>query len=118
MNQPQPPIDSPASSSDEQHVKSVFPFGIRDVVDQVWGDYLKAVNGELQSSGALTGFDDLDRMIGGLAPGLHLLASRPSMAVGSALTASAPATPSHRVASRRSTPNTARRGWARLCWAC
>jgi hypothetical protein len=40
MNQPQPPIDSPASSSDEQHVKSVFPFGIRDVVDQVWGDYL------------------------------------------------------------------------------
>jgi replicative DNA helicase len=79
MNQPQPPIDSPASSSDEQHVKSVFPFGIRDVVDQVWGDYLKAVDGELQSSGALTGFDDLDRMIGGLAPGLHLLASRPSM---------------------------------------
>lgn len=79
MNQPQSPIDSPAPSSDEAHVKSIIPFQIRDVVDQVWGDFLKAVEGELHSSGVPTGFDDLDQMIGGLAPGLHLLASRPSM---------------------------------------
>lgn len=79
MNQPQSPNDSPAPSSDEPHVKSIIPFRIRDVVDQVWGNFLKAVDGELHSSSAFTGFDGLDDMIGGLAPGLHLLASRPSM---------------------------------------
>jgi replicative DNA helicase len=79
MNQHQSPVVSPAPSSDEPNVKSVVPFQIRDVVDQVWGNFLKAVEGELDSSGAPTGFDDLDDMIGGLAPGLHFLAGRPSM---------------------------------------
>jgi len=44
------------------------------------------------------------------------IASRPFMAVGSALTASAPATPNHRVASRTSTPSTGFR-WIALAVA-
>lgn len=79
MNQPDLPTARPLSSSNEPHAKSTFPLEIRDVADQVWGDFLKAAEGELHSSGVLTGFFSLDQTIGGFAPGLHLLAGRPSM---------------------------------------
>ncbi len=79
IKRPERTIDNPPHSPEEQHGKSTNPFRIRDVIDQVWSDYLKASNGDPHSSGVLTGFACMDRMTGGLTPGLHLLASRPAM---------------------------------------
>jgi replicative DNA helicase len=79
MNQPQLPTHSPTPSSGEPPEKSVFAFQVRKVVDQILDQYQKAVDGEMHSTGPYTGFERLDDMLNGLAPGLHLLASRPSM---------------------------------------
>jgi replicative DNA helicase len=54
-------------------------FNIRDVVDQVLDQYQKAISGENHDIGLSTGIHQLDRMLTGLRPGLHMLCSRPSM---------------------------------------
>lgn len=54
-------------------------FNIRAVIDQVLDQHQKATTGENLASGLSTGFQQLDRMLGGLMPGLHMLGSRPSM---------------------------------------
>jgi replicative DNA helicase len=54
-------------------------FNIRNVVDRVLDQYQKAITREDHNLGLSTGFRQLDRMLGGLSPGLHMLASRPNM---------------------------------------
>jgi replicative DNA helicase len=79
MNRPQLPFDGPEASPDRQNGEPSPVFNIRDVVDQVLDQYQKAINGENHDIGLATGIQQLDRMLGGLMPGLHILASRPSM---------------------------------------
>lgn len=49
-------------------------FNIREVVDQVLDQHQKAIKGEYPNFGLSTGIRQLDRMLGGLDPGLHMLA--------------------------------------------
>jgi len=79
MNQSNLPFDPPELSPESQSGESSPMFNIREVVDQVWDQYQKAINGENQDLGLSTGIRQLDRMLGGLRPGLHMLGSRPSM---------------------------------------
>jgi len=79
MNQSKLPFDPPEPSPESQNGEPSPMFNIRDVVDQVWDQYQKAMTGENPDLGLSTGIGQLDRMLGGLRPGLHMLASRPSM---------------------------------------
>ena len=79
MNQHQLPRDSLETSPEGPNEKLSPVFKIRDVVDQVVDQYQKAIAGEDYTLGLSTGIRQLDRMVGGLMPGLHMLASRPAM---------------------------------------
>lgn len=79
MSQPQASTESPPPSSDFTSHPRSSTFEIRKVVDRVIGDYWDAVQRNLKSSRPLTGIERLDDVTCGLAPGLHILAGRPSM---------------------------------------
>lgn len=79
MNQSKLPFDPPELSPESQNGNLLPLFNIRDVVDQVWDQYQQAISGENHDLGLTTGIQQLDRMLDGLRPGLHMLASRPSM---------------------------------------
>jgi replicative DNA helicase len=79
MNQSKLPF-GPSEPSPESQSGGPSPvFNIRVVVDQVLDQYQKAIAGENHKIGLSTGFQQLDRMLDGLRPGLHMLSSRPSM---------------------------------------
>jgi replicative DNA helicase len=79
MNQhiPQFVVSQDASAYASENESTTFKFN--DVLDQVVDHYMKELGGREQERGPLTGFHQLDRLLGGLMPGLHVLASRPSM---------------------------------------
>ena len=79
MNQHQLPLDSLETSPEGPNEKLSPVFNIRNVVDQVLDQYQKAITRDDHNLGLSTGFRQLDRMLGGLLPGLHMLASRPNM---------------------------------------
>ena len=75
----QPAFDSLEPSPENQNGEGYPTFHIRDVVDQVLDQYQKAITGQNHTLGLPTGIQQLDRMLGGLMPGLHILGSLPSM---------------------------------------
>jgi replicative DNA helicase len=79
MNQHELPFDCPKTSPEIQDGELMPLFDIREVVDQVLGQYQKTISGLNDAPSLSTGISQLDRMLGGLRPGLHMLASRPAM---------------------------------------
>ena len=77
MNQHQLPDLETSPEGTNEKLSTIFK--IRNVVDQVVDQYQKAIAGEDHTLGLSTGIRQLDRMLGGLMPGLHMLASRPAM---------------------------------------
>ena len=79
MNQHQLPFAHQEPPAESLNGKLTPVFNIRGAVEQVLDQYQKAITGEDHNLGLSTGFRQLDRMLGGLSPGLHMLASRPNM---------------------------------------
>ena len=79
MNQHQLPFDSPETPPGIQNAEVPRVFNIREVVGQVWEQYQKVLTGNKGALGLATGIQQMDEMLGGLMPGLHMLSSRPSM---------------------------------------
>lgn len=79
MNQHELPLDRPKTPPEIQEGQIPPVFNIRKVVDQVLDQYQKTISGLNGAPGLSTGIRQLDRMLGGLRPGLHMLASRPAM---------------------------------------
>lgn len=79
MNQHLLPLERPEAPPEIQNEQLPPLFNIREVADQVWDQYQKTISGLNDASGLLIGIRQLDRMLGGLRPGLHMLASRPAM---------------------------------------
>lgn len=79
MNQHQLPFAHQEPPAESLNGKLTPVFNIRGAVEQVLDQYQKAITGEDHNLGLSTGFRQLDRMLGGLMPGLHMLASRPAM---------------------------------------
>lgn len=79
MNQRQLPSDRPEPPPEGQKGEPLPLFSIREVVDEVWDQYQQTISGLNDAPGLSTGIRQLDRMLGGLMPGLYMLASRPAM---------------------------------------
>jgi replicative DNA helicase len=78
MNQDQTPSKQPESAFKKQDGKPSPMFNIRNVVGQVSNHYQIAIAGKNCDSCLPTGIRQLDQMLGGLMPGLHMLAGRPA----------------------------------------
>lgn len=79
MNQHELLFDSPEPPAKIQNDEVPRVFNIREVVDQVLEQHQKVLSGDKRARGLSTGIQQLDEMLCGLMPGLHVLASRPSM---------------------------------------